>query len=103
MKDAGPRWWALALAALFLLLGLLYPRALIWPNRQWFRFGLLLSKVTTPIVMGLLFFLAIAPTGILMRMMGKNPLRLAPSKDKDSYWIPREDGGPAAGSMENQF
>lgn len=95
--------WALPLAALFLLVALVYPRILNPLNRAWLKFGLLLYKVVNPIVLGLLFFLTITPIGLLMRAFGKDFLRLKRDQDARSYWIERTPPGPPPQSMRNQF
>jgi hypothetical protein len=69
-------------------------------NRLWFRFGLLLGKIVTPIVMLLVFVLTVVPTGIVMRLLGKDPLRRKFDKSASSYWVSR-DAPP--GPMRNQF
>ncbi len=103
IDAAQPRWWALALAGLFLLAALVRPALLAPLNRIWLRFGLLLHRVVNPIVMGFLFFLVVTPTGLLMRMTGKDPLRLRPDPEAKTYWIEREPPGPAPETMKNQF
>jgi hypothetical protein len=95
--------WALPLAALFLLVALVYPRILNPLNRLWLKLGLLLYKVVNPIVLGLLFFLTITPIGFLMRALGKDFLRLRLDGDAKSYWIERTPPGPPPQSMRNQF
>ncbi len=95
--------WALPLAALFLLVALIYPRILNPLNRLWLKFGLLLYKVVNPIVLGLLFFLTITPIGFLMRMGGKDFLRLRLDRAARTYWIDRTPPGPPPQSMRNQF
>lgn len=97
------RPWALGLAAAFLVLALVAPRALRPLNRVWFRLGLALHHVVTPVVMGLLFFLTVTPMGVLMRLSGKDPLRLKRDSQATSHWIPRQPPGPAPQSMRNQF
>src|SRR5437867_3694299 len=74
--GAHVRWWALALAAAFGLAALLAPRILSPLNRLWARLGDLLHKVTTPLIMGLLFFGALTPCAAIMRLVGKDSLRL---------------------------
>ncbi|TAN58336.1 MAG: hypothetical protein EPN26_01610 [Rhodospirillales bacterium] len=98
-----PRLWALVLAALFLAVSYVRPELLKPLNRLWFLFGLLLHKVVSPLVMGLVFFLTVAPTGLIMRALGKDPLRLKRDPKASSYWILREPHGPEAGSMTRQF
>jgi len=95
--------WALPVAAVFLILAYTYPRALNPLNRLWLKFGLLLYKVVNPIVLGLLFFVTIAPIGLVMRMFGKDFLRLKLDRDAKSYWIERAPPGPPPQSMKNQF
>ena len=98
-----PRLWALGAAAAFLAAALLVPRALRPLNLLWFRFGLVLHHVVTPVVMGLLFFLVVTPVGLLMRLSGKDPLRLKRDPQAASYWIHRQPPGPTPDSMRNQF
>jgi len=98
-----PRSWASAVAAGFALVALLAPRLLRPLNQAWFRFGMLLHRVVSPLVMGLLFFVTVTPIGLLMRLTGKDPLRLRFDPAADSYWIDREPPGPPPDSMRNQF
>ena len=95
--------WTLALAGLFLAAALLYAPALNPLNRLWFKFGLLLHKVINPIVMGLLFYGTVLPTGLVMRAMGKDLLRLKREPNAVSYWIVRQPPGPAPETMKDQF
>jgi hypothetical protein len=97
------RWWSLAIAAAFLTVTIVYPSALRPLNRLWFLFGMLLSKVMTPIVMGLLFFLAVVPAALVMRLRGHDLLRLKLDRQAKSYWIVREPPGPASDSLRNQY
>jgi predicted membrane metal-binding protein len=103
LKGGEARGWAGLLALLFLAAALLRPRLLAPLNRLWFRFGLLLHKVVNPLVMGLLFFLTVTPIALLMRGLGKDPLRLRFDPAAESYWIPRQPPGPAPDSMRHQF
>lgn len=97
------RWWAAALAALWLAAGLLVPDSLRSLNRAWFKLGLLLSRIMTPVVMGLLFFLVVTPTALVMRLGAKNLLQLRRDPDARSYWIVRTPPGPTPDTMRNQF
>jgi hypothetical protein len=72
-------------------------------NRLWLRLGLLLQRITNPIVLGILFFGTVLPIGLLMRLAGKNPLRLGFDRDARSYWTPRQPPGPAPDTMPRQF
>ena len=75
LGGGGVRWWLVAIGGAFALVGLVWPTLLAPLNRLWTRFGLLLSRVTNPIVMALMFFVVLTPSGILMRLFGKDPLR----------------------------
>jgi hypothetical protein len=69
----------------------------------WTKFGLALHAVVSPVMLGLIFYLCIAPIGFLMRLSGKDPLRLRYEPDADSYWIKRNPPGPRPDSFQNQF
>jgi len=97
------RWWALGVAAVFAALALLWTAALAPLNTGWTKLGVLLYRVVSPIVLGLLFYVAVMPVGLLMRVLGKDPLRLRRDPDAASYWIDRMPPGPAPESMKNQF
>jgi len=95
--------WTGSLAAVFFVSACLFPTALGPLNRMWFQFGLLLHKVVNPIVMAFVFFGAVLPTGLIMRALGKDPLRLERQPDADTYWIERCPRGPAPESLKDQF
>ncbi len=95
-----PRLWALAVALIFVVLALVRPAVLTPLNKIWFRFGLFLGKIMAPIVMSLVFFLTVLPTGIVMRLLGKDLLNRKIDRSAPSYWVKRED---SVGSMRNQF
>jgi Saxitoxin biosynthesis operon protein SxtJ len=100
----GPiRWWALGIAAVFMVLALLWTAALAPLNNLWTKLGILLYKIVNPIVMALLFYMTVTPIALLMRMLGKDPLRLRRDPDAASYWIHRTPPGPTPESMKNQF
>ncbi len=104
MLDGKPiRYWALIVTGFFLLAALLFPRVLAPANRAWTGFGLLLHRIVSPIALGILFFLVILPTGLAMRLFGKDPLRLQRDQSAKSYWIRRDPPGPNADSLKNQF
>jgi hypothetical protein len=102
-RGTAPRWWSLGLAALFLGAALFAPRALAPLNRLWFRLGLLLHALVNPVVMALLFFTTVTPIALIMRAMGKNPLRLTRDHDARTYWIERRPPGPMPDTMPRQF
>ena len=103
LRAHAPHWWLLALAAAFAALALVAPRLLFPLNYAWFRFGLLLHRVISPLVIGAVFFLCVTPIGVIMRFLGKDVLSLRRREDLSSYWIVREPPGPAQGTMPNQY
>lgn len=102
-SRAEPRWWLLALAAATALAGLVTPRMLRPLNVAWFKFGLLLSRIMTPVVMGLIFFLVVTPTALVMRARRADLLKLRFDAKAKSYWIARDPAGSDPASMRNQF
>ena len=95
-------YWAAA-AVVFAATALAHPSLLAPLNRGWTRLGLLLFHVVNPVVMLLLYALAIVPVGLVMRLAGKDPLRLRFEPEAETYWIPREPPGPAPETMKDQF
>ena len=93
------RIWSLIISIIFLVLGLINSKILTPLNKLWFKFGLLLGRIVSPIIMGIIFFLVVTPIGFIMRIIGKDLLNLKFNKDK-SYWI--EKTGPKS-KMKNQF
>ena len=87
-------------AAFFLVLGLLNSKILFPLNYIWFKFGILLGFIVAPIVMGIIFFAVVTPTGIIMRLAGKDLLKRKFIVNKESYWIKRDK---IISSMKNQF
>jgi hypothetical protein len=98
-KDEDIRIWAAIIAIIFLILGLLNSSALSPLNKIWFKFGILLGNFISPIFMGLIFFIVVTPTGLIMRALGKNLLNLK-NNNKKSYWIEKS---PVKSKMKNQF
>jgi hypothetical protein len=95
-------WW-LGAAAVLALFALYRPAALGPINRAWLRVGLVLYKIVNPIIMALMFFSTIVPIGIVMRLCGKDPLRLRRDPNASSYWIGREPPNSPSEMMRNQF
>ena len=99
--------WVLALflhvAGIFLLLALAAPAFLGPLNRLWTKFGLLLHRIVNPVVLGLMFYIAVVPVALIMRLLGKDPLQRRFDPQADSYWQPRNPPGPAPKSMVDQF
>jgi hypothetical protein len=85
------------------VLGLVAPRSLGVLNRAWMKLGLLMFKVVNPVVLVLIYGVAMVPIGLLMNLTGRDPLRLKLDPAADSYWIPRDPPGPAPETMINQF
>lgn len=93
------RIWSLIISLIFLILGLINSRTLTPLNKLWFKFGILLGKIVSPVIMGIIFFLVVTPIGFIMRILGKDVLNLKFNANK-SYWI--EKTGPKS-KMKNQF
>ena len=94
------RIWALVVSIIFFLLAFLAPKILVFPNKLWFKFGLLLGSIVAPIVMAFVYFVTVLPTGLIMRLLGKDLLKQKLDKNAKSYWIERKE---PMGSMKNQF
>ena len=99
LKDNDLRIWSLVISFIFLILGLINSKILTPLNRLWFKFGLLLGKFISPLIMGIIFFIVVTPIGIIMRLLKKDLLNLKYNK-KESYWIDKT--GPKS-KMKNQF
>tara|TARA_A100001015_G_scaffold118222_1_gene131115 strand:+ start:333 stop:719 length:387 start_codon:yes stop_codon:yes gene_type:complete len=93
------RYWVILIAFIFLILGLLNSRLLNPFNKIWFKFGILLSKIVSPIIMGIIFFLVVTPIGLLMRIFKKDLLNLR-FNSNETYWIKKKED---KSSMKNQF
>jgi Saxitoxin biosynthesis operon protein SxtJ len=100
-SSHAPFW--LGLAAVFAGLTVWRPRSLSLANKLWLKLGLLMYRVVNPVVMAILFFGAILPIGLAMRMFGKNFLRLGWDRSASTYWLPRIDPRPPSQSMRQQF
>jgi len=94
------RIWALVVSIIFFLLAFLAPKILVLPNKLWFKFGLLLGSIIAPIVMTLIYFVTVLPTGLIMRLLGKDLLKQKLDNNVKTYWIERKE---PMGSMKNQF
>ena len=97
------RVWALALSGLLIAVSFAFPHALGPFNRLWTKFGLLLAKITNPIVTGLMFYLLFTPIAFIRRLRGNDPLHMKIDADAKSYWIVRTPPGPAPETMRNLF
>ena len=94
------RVWSISLSLIFLILGFLNSNLLTPLNKAWIKFGILLGNIISPLVLGIIFFLVVLPTGLLMRLFRKNFLGLKFDKKLKSYWINKEK---QLSSMKNQF
>lgn len=96
------RFWALAASLIFGIVALFAAQLLHPFNRVWFKLGLALHALISPIIMAVLFYGAVTPMAVVLRLMGKDLLNLHYSKNA-TYWISRAPSGPEAGSMKNQY
>ena len=99
INDGELRLWSIIISIIFLILGLINSKILTPLNKLWFKFGIFLGKIISPLVMGIIFFLVVTPIGLLMRLSGKDLLNLKYNSNK-SYWI--EKSGQKS-KMKNQF
>jgi hypothetical protein len=97
------RIWALGFSGFFLLVSLTVPSMLHGANVLWMKFALALSKVTNPIITGLMFYAIFTPFAVFFRLTGKDLLHLRFAPTASSYWIARKPPGPAPGTMRHQF
>jgi hypothetical protein len=103
LSGAPPHWWSLIIAGVLAFITLTAPGILALPNRLWLRFGLLLNRVMSPVVLAFLFYAVVTPMGALMRRFAKDNLRLRTGKTDGSYWINRDPPGPKPESLHHQF
>jgi hypothetical protein len=103
VRGSSPRGWALLGAGVFLAVALIAPRALGPLARAWIAFGLLLHAVVSPVIMAMLYYTTVTPLGLLLRLLGKDLLRLRLDRTAPSYWIDRSPPGPAPHTMRQQF
>ena len=94
------RLWALILSLIFLILGILNSNILTPLNKLWIKFGILLGNIVSPVVMGVVFFIVVTPIGLIMRLLGKDLLRVNKNESTSTYWIDREK---KTDTMKRQF
>ena len=99
INNSEIRIWAVIISLIFLILGLINSKILTPLNKAWFKFGIFLGKIISPLIMGIIFFLVVTPIGILMKMLKKDLLNLKFNKHK-SYWIEKSE---PKSKMKNQF
>ena len=93
------RIWSIIISGIFLILGLFNSKLLLPFNKLWFKFGIILGNIIAPIVMGIIYFLVVTPTGLIMKILGKDLLGLK-KNNKNSYWIKKDN---SHNSLRNQF
>jgi hypothetical protein len=98
-NEGDVRFWSLIIAVIFLVLGILNSKVLNPLNKLWFKFGIFLGKIFSPLIMGIIFFLVVTPIGLIMRFIGKDILNLKFNDDK-SYWVKKKG---LKSKMKNQF
>ena len=94
------RLWAFILSLIFLVLGVLNSKFLSPLNKLWYKFGILLGTIVSPIVMGVVFFIVVTPIGLVMRFLGKDLLGINKNKFVSTYWVNREKQNT---TMKKQF
>ena len=99
MDEKELRYWALIVSIIFLILGILKSNILTPLNKVWFKFGILLGHIISPIIMALIFFLVVTPISFIMRIFGKDILNLK-KNNNSSYWIKKDKQSV---SMRKQF
>jgi len=99
LNQSEIRYWSLFISLIFLLLGIMNSKLLTPLNKIWFKFGLLLGGIISPIIMGIVYFLIVTPTGFIMRVIGKDVLNLKKNA-KNSYWLEKNNKN---NNMKNQF
>ena len=99
LKGENLRLWAFIISLFFLILGLLNAKILTPLNKMWIKFGEILGTIISPLVMGIIFFGIVTPTGLLLKLIGKDVLKLKQDK-KNTYWIEKDNSN---NSMKNQF
>ena len=99
INKADIRLWSLVISIIFLILGVINSKILTPINKLWFKFGLFLGKIISPIVMGIIFFIVVTPTAIILKLFKKDVLSLKKNKS-NSYWVKKADYKT---SMRNQF
>ena len=99
LNDGNIRFWSLIISIIFLILGILNSKILTPLNQVWFKFGILLGRFVSPVVMGIVFFAIVTPTSVIMRILQKNLLNLK-KNNKKTYWIERSK---IKSKMKNQF
>ena len=99
LKNGDIRIWSLIISIIFLILGLINSKILTPLNKIWFKLGLFLGKIVSPLIMGFIFFVVVTPIGLLMKILKKDLLCLKFNNEK-SYWIEKNN---IKSRMKDQF
>ncbi len=99
LKGNEIRIWSIVISLIFLILGILNSKILTPFNKVWFRFGIFLGNFISPVIMGIVFFLVVTPTGLIMKLFRKDLINLR-KNNSSTYWIEKKD---IKSSMKNQF
>jgi len=103
LSEGSPRWWAVAVSTAFVLISWAAPKLLDMPNRLWLQLGLLLNRLVSPVALLVLYYAVVTPVAGMMRLTGKDNLKLRGGRSGASYWIDRDPPGPRPDSLNHQF
>jgi Saxitoxin biosynthesis operon protein SxtJ len=101
IRGTDPRWWALALAVCLIVPAAIFPMSLAWPHRAWMLIGHILGWINTRIILGVIFYLIVTPTGVIRHWLGKDPMGRRLRPDLDSYRVMRKPR--AASHLKKQY
>ena len=99
LNENDIRLWSLIISLIFLILGIANSKLLTPLNKIWFKFGIFLGNFIAPIVMGFVYFFVVTPTGLIMKIFGKDLLNLK-KNNKETYWIKKDNSN---NNLKNQF
>ena len=99
LNNKDIRIWSLIISLVFLFFGVINSKLLTPLNKLWFKFGILLGKIIAPIIMGVVFFLVVTPTGLIMKIFKKDLLKLK-KNNSNTYWLKKDNSNS---SLRNQF
>tara|TARA_Y100000591_G_C21752787_1_gene655716 strand:- start:766 stop:1152 length:387 start_codon:yes stop_codon:yes gene_type:complete len=99
LNENDIRLWSLIISLIFLILGIANSKLLTPLNKIWFKFGIFLGNFIAPIVMGFVYFFVVTPTGLIMKILGKDLLNLK-KNNKETYWIKKDNSN---NNLKNQF
>ena len=97
-SDGDIRIWSIVLSLVFIIITIIKPNLFTFLNKLWIKFGILLGKIVSPIIISFIFFFLVIPTGIFVRILKKDIMGL--KRRKSSYWINRDN---KLQSMKKQF